>query len=252
MTPVAKALRGLVAATAFLTRVPVGRLLDADAVAVGAGAPFYPLVGAGLGAVAGLAELGLTPLLPPFVVAVLLVALLAVLTGAMHLDALADTADAFGGRSRDDRLRIMRDHAVGALGATALVLVLLLKTGAVVALIDANEAMAGLVAAGACSRAVVLPVAVALPYARSGEIGISVPAHIGRAGAIVGLLAAAAIAVLVAGTAGIAAFGAACIVAALAAVFYARWLGGVTGDALGAVVELAEVAALTVVVAAQE
>jgi adenosylcobinamide-GDP ribazoletransferase len=242
--------RGLLAATAFLTRAPVGRLLDADAVAVGAAAPFYPLVGAGLGALAGLAELGLSPLLPPFVVAALLVALLAVLTGAMHLDALADTADALGGRSHEDRLRIMRDHAVGAFGAAALVLALLLKTAAVASLIEAGEAMAGLVAAGACSRAVILPVAVALPYARTEESGVSVPARIGRAGAVIGLLAAAAIALLVAGITGIAAFGAACILAALAAVFYARWLGGVTGDALGAVVELAELAALIVVVAA--
>lgn len=247
MTPAASALlslpRGLAAATAFLTRVPIGRVLDIDARAVASAAPFYPLVGGGLGALAGLAERGLSPLLPPFLVAGLLVALTTALTGAMHLDALADTADALGGRSREDSLRIMRDHAIGAFGGTALALVLLLKVAAIAALIESGEAMAGLIAAGACSRAVILPLAVVLPYARNGEGGLS--GHITAAGALSGIAVAAALALLVAGWIGVAAFVAASVIAALAGVFYARWLHGVTGDALGALVELSEVAALT-------
>src|SRR5918992_1259116 len=116
MTPAVSAVvrlpRGLAAAGAFLTRLPIGRVVDVDARAVAAAAPLYPVVGAALGAVAGLAERGLSQWLPPFVVAAMLVALLAALTGAMHLDGLADTADALGGRSREDSLQIMRDHAV--------------------------------------------------------------------------------------------------------------------------------------------
>lgn len=253
MTPAASVLlslpRGLAAATAFLTRVPIGRVLDADAKAIASAAPYYPLVGGGLGALAGLAERGLSPLLPPFLVAGLLVALITALTGAMHLDALADTADALGGRSREDSLRIMRDHAIGAFGGTALVLALLLKVAVIAALIESGEAMAGLVAAGACSRAVILPLAVVLPYARDGEHGLS--DAITTAGAVSGLLVAAGLALLVAGWIGVAAFVAASTVAALAGAFYARWLHGVTGDTLGAVVELSEVAALTAGVAVQ-
>lgn len=241
--------RGLAAATAFLTRVPVGRFVDVDARAVAAATPFYPMVGAALGLVGGLAERGLSPTLPPFVAAAVLAALLAALTGAMHLDALADTADALGGRSRDDSLRIMRDHAVGAFGASALTLALVLKVAAIAALIDAGNATAGLIAACACSRAVASPLAAALPYARSEPRRANVPKNIGAARAVLGLLVAAVLAICAAGTAGLFIFLTACVVAVLAAVFYARWLGGVTGDALGAVVELSELAALTIAVA---
>lgn len=254
LTPAASVVRGaplgLAAAVALLTRVPVGRIVAVEPRAVAAAAPFYPLVGAGLGALAGLAEQVLSPVLPPLVVAALLIALLAMLTGAMHLDALADTTDALGGQSREDSLRIMRDHSVGAFGATAIALALLLKVAAVAALIESGEAMAGLVAAGACSRASVLPLAVLLPDARRDERSSSVSEQISVAGAVLGLLVAAALAVLAAGEVGVFVFVAVLALAGLAAVFYRRWLGGVTGDALGAVIELAELAALTTALAA--
>jgi adenosylcobinamide-GDP ribazoletransferase len=241
--------RGLAAAGAFLTRLPIGRFVDVDARAVAAAAPLYPVVGGALGAAAGLAERGLSPWLPPFVVAALLVSLLAVLTGAIHLDGLADTADALGGQSREDRLRIMRDHAVGAFGASALGLALVLKVALVTALIENDAAIAGLVAACACSRAVAPPLAAALPYARESRQA-TVPDEIGVMRAVIGVLVAASIALVAAGTAGVAVLLAACAVAGAAGVLYARWLGGVTGDALGAVVEVGELAALTTAVAA--
>ena len=254
MTPVASAFatlpRGLVAATAFMTRVPIGRFVTVDASAVASAAPFYPLVGAGLGALAGLAERGLSPSLPPLVVSGLLIAFLASLTGAMHLDALADTADALGGRSREDSLRIMRDHALGAYGTTALALALLVKLAAVAALIETGDAMASLVVACACSRESFLPLAAVLPYARNEERGFAASEQISRAAAGLGLAVAAAVAVIVAGAVGAVGFGAVLALAGLAAVFYRRWLGGVTGDALGAVVELAEVTVLTIALAA--
>jgi adenosylcobinamide-GDP ribazoletransferase len=240
--------RELAAAGAFLTRLPIGRFVDVDARAVAAAAPLYPAVGAALGAVAGLVERGLSPWLPPFIVAALLTSLLAGLTGAMHLDGLADTADALGGRSREDSLRIMRDHVVGAFGASALVLALVLKVAVVAALIETDEVVAGLVAACACSRAVAAPLAAALPYARESR-QVGVPEQIGLWRAVVGLLVAASIAVAAAGAAGAVVLLAACAVAAAAGVLYRRWLGGVTGDTLGAVVELGELAALTTAVA---
>ena len=253
MTPAVSAVvrlpRGLAAAGAFLTRLPIGRFVHVDARAVAAAVPLYPVVGAFLGAVAGLAERGLSPWLPPFVVAALLVALLASLTGAIHLDGLADTADALGGRSREDSLRIMRDHSVGAFGASALALAIVLKVALVATLIDSDAALAGLVAACACSRAVAPPLAAVLPYARESR-QVTVPEEMGPWRAAVGLLVAASIAVVAAGVAGIAVLLAACAIAATAGLLYARWLGGITGDTLGAVVELGELAALTTAVAA--
>ena len=63
--------------------------------------------------------------LPSLGAAALGLGVAALLTGALHLDALADTADALGGATRERRLEIMRDHAIGAFGAVALVVVLL-------------------------------------------------------------------------------------------------------------------------------
>jgi adenosylcobinamide-GDP ribazoletransferase len=83
------------AAISFLTRIPLGWLrLDADDVARGAG--FFPLVGAGVGALVGLVAESLDGVLSVFLAAGVAVALEAVITGAIHLDGLADTADGLG------------------------------------------------------------------------------------------------------------------------------------------------------------
>src|ERR671914_304543 len=117
----------LAAATAFLTRVPVGRFVEIDGRAVARAAPFYPLVGAVVGGLAGAVVDVLAGPLPAWAAATTGVGLAALLTGGMHLDALADTADALGGGTRQRRLEIMRDHSIGSFGAVALVLVLLLE-----------------------------------------------------------------------------------------------------------------------------
>src|SRR6266851_3969628 len=140
-------LRGLAAALAFLTRVPVGRSVVLDAADVARSAAFFPLVGAGVGAVVG----GVTaPLCDPLtapLAAALGLAAGAALTGALHLDALADAADALGATTRERALEIMRDHSVGLFGAVALVLDL---------------------CAGSASRLTPVLLSAALPYARAG------------------------------------------------------------------------------------
>src|SRR5207237_6205952 len=100
----------------------------------------------------------------------------ALLTGGLHLDALADTADGLGGRSRARALEIMRDHAIGSYGATALGLDLLLKAGALAAL-DLRTRTIGIVAAaGAPSRAASVALAAALPCpAPGGGTGGALP-----------------------------------------------------------------------------
>src|SRR5260370_2507243 len=105
-----------------MTRIPVGRFSAADEVSVGHSAGWFPLVGLLLGAVGSLAAAALKDYLPFAVVAVLLVMLDALLTGALHYDGLADTAYGFGaGRNREDVLRIMRDHAIATYVALPLV-----------------------------------------------------------------------------------------------------------------------------------
>jgi adenosylcobinamide-GDP ribazoletransferase len=210
----------------------------------------FPLVGGAVGAAAGaLADL-IIPSLPALVAGGLAVGLAALVTGAMHLDALADTLDALGAATRERALEIMRDHSIGAFGAVGLCVVCIVDASALGALAARDEAwLAGLVA-GAAGRAALLPLARALPYARSGEgqgrafDGIGW----GRVGAGVVLAAALAAA---AGTPGIAAAVAAACTAFALLLFFRGWLGGVTGDCLGATAALCETAALVAFLAAR-
>jgi adenosylcobinamide-GDP ribazoletransferase len=230
------AVRAIAAAVAFLTRVPVG--LDLDARDVRRGSALFPLVGAGIGAVVG----GIADVpLPAALAAALGVAAGAVLTGALHLDALADTADALGATSRERALEIMRDHRIGAYGALALVLDVAIKVAALASL---DRALAPAAAAAAVARATPVVLGAVLPYAREGAgIGRAVG---GRVQAVVAVVLAASLAVAL----GWWPLALVPLVAApLCALTARRWLGGVTGDILGASAELTEIAAFVVAVA---
>lgn len=157
----------LVAAIAFLTRIPVPSWVHTEPPYIQRAAPWFPLVGVLLGSMyAGFAWLALHSL-PPTVVAVLVIALDALLTGALHLDGLADMADGFGGgKSREEVLRIMRDHCVGSYGTTALVVILLLKTVCLSEVLSNSRGLWILVVAPALSRWGILLLCRCTPYAR--------------------------------------------------------------------------------------
>jgi adenosylcobinamide-GDP ribazoletransferase len=247
----AAALRASAAATSFLSRVPLGRVVAFDAADVGRGAMLFPLVGTAVGTAVGLTAISLHVWLTPVIAAALAVAVEAVLTGALHLDALADTADGFGGRSREHALEIMRDARTGVYGATALVLDLLVKTAALAALLPHPRAVLTVIAAWTVGRAAPLVLGVALPYARPGAgTGRALTDHAGPTSALIGASVAAAIAFAAMGV------WAAAMIAALALVVLclglSSWqrLGGVTGDVLGAATELTTTLALVTGVAA--
>lgn len=232
------------AALAFLTRLPVGRWFDFDGEDVARAGLVFPLVGAGIGALVGATAVLLDGPLPPLLAVALALAVQVLLTGALHVDALADTADALGGRSREHALEIMRDHAIGSYGAVAIALSVLIKATALAALLDDDHVIPVLVAAGALSRAAPVVLAAWLPYARVGSgTGSSLTrgGH-GRAALAAGL--ALAIAFLVSeADAAILAAGAAGVLLPLGLGFR-RWLAGVTGDTLGAAIEVVELAVL--------
>ena len=239
--------RAAAAALALLTRAPLPRRLALDADDAARGAACFPLVGAAIGLLAGSAAAAAAAATPSPLLAGAAGALAAVLaTGALHLDGLADAADALGGRTREDALRIMRDHAVGAYGAVTLVVVLLLRAGALGALATADAATAIVAAtvAGAISRALGA-VAATRPYARADTTSLAAAftraTHRGPA-AVALLLAASAVAAT--GTAGVAQALAAIALAALVLRTAHRRIGGVTGDVLGAAIETSETAAL--------
>jgi adenosylcobinamide-GDP ribazoletransferase len=236
------------AAVAFLTWVPVGRFVHVGGADVARAAPLFPLVGGGVGALSGLVADALAGTLPALAAGALAVALAALMTGAMHLDALADSADALGGRSRARALEIMRDHSIGAFGATALILVIVLDAAVLGELGSNGDAALTGLAAGAAGRAAMLPLARALPYARPGGGQGRALEKVGALGVIVALSIALLLA-LPAGSAGLAAAGAAAAVAVVLAACYRLWLGGVTGDLLGAAAKLAETTALATALA---
>src|SRR5437763_7667840 len=190
-------LRGAVAAIAFLTRVPVGRAIRLDDADVARAAPAFPLVGGAIGAAAAGCGVLLVGHVATAVASALALVVAVGLTGGMHLDGLADTADALGGRSRDEALAIMRDPRVGSYGLAAVVLALLVEAGAIAALITARRVAEVAVAFG-LSRAVAPLIAAALPYARPGS-GLARSLVVGGArraavGAVVGMALSAALA----------------------------------------------------------
>ena len=242
-------LRAAAAAVTFLTRIPVGRWIDVGGDDVARAGLVFPLVGAAIGAAVGGIAAALAGQVTPPLAAAIALAAGAVLTGALHLDGLADAADAIGGQSRERALEIMRDHAVGPYGVVALVLDLLIKGGALASLARHGHAVPFAVAAGALSRSTPVALSATLPYARSTEGTAASLVRAKRWRATVAATIGLGIATLAARGDGL--FVGACV-AAVALCLYCglrRWLGGVTGDTLGAAVELSEATALVVAVA---
>jgi cobalamin 5'-phosphate synthase/cobalamin synthase len=230
--------RSIVAATAFLTRLPIDRRGVVEPADITRGVVVFPAVGALIGGcAAGVAwTLGLA--FPAGVAAVGAVAAEIVVTGGFHLDGLADTGDGYGGTTRERVLEIMRDHSIGTYGAAAIVVDLLLKTVVIAGLIDRPGGLWTLVAAGAVSRAIVGVLGIVAPYARP-IIGIGgVLSDHGRpmwagSATVLGL----GIAWAAAGVRGLIATAVAAGAAAVWTWSCRRRLGGMTGDTLGASVE---------------
>ena len=233
-------------AISFLTRFPIATAPGVDSAAVAKSMRWFPLVGFLLGAINAGAMILLWPRIPASVVAVVIITIQTVLTGALHLDGLADMADGFGGgRTREDVLRIMRDHAVGAYGATALVLVVLIKAACLMELLQRRQAIPYLFIAPSVSRWSTVLLSRLLPYARRTPAeGVlaegSVSGHAGRAELIiatmVGVLITLPFGALQAGVC----WTAVLLVSACCAVLCRRRIGGVTGDTLGANAEVCE------------
>jgi len=249
-------LDGLRLAVGTLTVLPM-RTVHVDSRTAGRAMAWTPAVGAVLGALAGLTAWATRAVgLGPLAAAVAAVAVLAVLTRALHLDGLADTADGLGsGAPPSEALRIMKASDIGPFGVVTLVLVLLAQVAALTQL-RSGEAAAALVVSAATGRlAVTWACRQGVAAARREGLGALV------AGTVAPTVAAATTAVVMLGAAVIAAVAGAdplraalSVVAGLAAAFALqvhcqRRLGGITGDILGALVETATTAALLVTAA---
>lgn len=245
------ALSDILAALGLLTRLPVP--VDATAAtARGARAAWaWPLAGVAVAVLAGLA--GATALafgLTPWLAAGLAVLAQVMLTGALHEDGLADSADGlWGGWTRERRLEIMKDSRTGAYGVIAIGLALLLRVAALAALMPQGGWVWGLIAVAVLSRAGMAALSAALPPARPS--GLS--ARVGRpdaATAWTAIALALAIALIATGGTMIAlAFWSGAALMIWGAIARVK-LGGQTGDILGGGQQIAEIAGLCVLVSA--
>jgi adenosylcobinamide-GDP ribazoletransferase len=242
-------MKSLLAAFQFLTILPVPARLDDGHFTR---APFwFPVVGLTLGVLVAFADalferMGFSPLLQ----STMSIGLLAALSGGLHLDGLADTADGFlSARSRERALEIMRDSRIGTMGALALFFVLALKVAALFELGGALRWRA-LMLAPLAGRAMQLAVMNTLPYARN-EGGLAsvflrrkhpalvlwaalwlVIAAILSHGPTNGLLTTVGIGIAV----------------LLLSLWSQRRIGGFTGDTLGATSEITEAVVLLLAV----
>lgn len=230
-------------AVQFLTRLPTPRV-GIDAAARGMSVLFYPLVGLLIGALLALLHWPLATTDAGLEAALLLFAWV-LLTGGLHLDGLADSADAWVG-SHGDRTRalaIMKDPYSGPAGVAAVVLVLLVKFAALSALLG-ESAWEALVVAPLFGRTALVALLLTTPYVRPQGIGAEHAAHLPRAGAVSVLVAVGVATVAFLEWDGL------WLLAAVAAAIYGlrylmlRRLGGTTGDTLGAGCEIVEAVAL--------
>lgn len=233
-------MKALVSAIRTLSLVPVP---GTDTDRFEASLPWFPLVGAGLG-LTGAGVLLSVRWTGPDVAAALTVSVLAVLTGGLHLDGLADSADGFGCRGDRERiLRVMKDPSVGAFGVIALILLLLTKWTAVSSLASSGGGN-WLVVACVVSRAMLSVQCATQPYARiegtaAGIVHGARPRH-----AMLAMALATALAWSAAGMAAVAALALAVSVTFGLGYWSRRRIGGITGDVLGATCELLETGVL--------
>jgi adenosylcobinamide-GDP ribazoletransferase len=237
-------LRPFVCAWQFLTAVPLSRDLHTPAPDELAGSmSWYPFVGILLGGVLVVIDALLTRWLTGEVVAALLIILLVGMTRGLHQDGLADTFDGLaGGRTPANRLTIMRDPRIGAIGATGLFLSLILRYGALLSIPDALRVPV-LLCMPAVGRWSMVVGAYGARYARA-EGGLAAP-FLARLSARHVLTATVVVVCLMIWSFGVPPALAALFIAGLFSRlmtnFYRRCFGGITGDTLGATNELIEV-----------
>ncbi|QXI44544.1 adenosylcobinamide-GDP ribazoletransferase [Pseudomonas wayambapalatensis] len=228
----------------FLSSLPVSLPGMPEPRQMGRSLLFYPAVGLLFGlllwAASGLLQGAAAPLQ-----AALLLTLWVLLSGALHLDGLADSADAWlgGFGDRERTLQIMKDPRSGPIAVVTLVLVLLLKFCALWVLVE-RGAGAWLVLAPVVGRAAMLGLFLCTPYVRAGGLGSALAEHLPRRAAGWVLLGSALGCLVLGGWLGLWLLLVAALVFAFLRRQMCRRLGGTTGDTAGALLELLE---LTVV-----
>ena len=229
----------------FLSRLPVSLPGVPEPAQLGRSLLWYPVVGLLLGGLLLVLHVLLGATVPLLQAAILLAAWVA-FSGGLHLDGLADTADAWVGGygDRERTLAIMKDPRSGPIAVVVLALVLLLKFAALVTLLE-QGAWAGLLLAPWLGRALLPLLFMTTRYVRAGGLGAALSEHLPRA-VLPWVLVAHGLAMLLLGWNGLLAMLAAALAFGLLRRAFVARLGGVTGDCAGALLEVAECAVLLV------
>ena len=238
-------IRSLRAAVSFLTVLPVANV-DGGA-GERLGRAYFPAIGALVGLVAGVVFVFTAGASTQLLGAAVAVAVLCLLTGAIHLDGLADTADGLLTSSGDTekRLAIMRDPRLGSYGVTAIAAVLPLDVAALASMAP-GRAIAALVIAGAFSRLATLAVIAFVPYVRAAGLGVAAWEQRRRGLDLAVGVASAAVVALLDWRRALVAVPVVALTALVVVTIARRRIGGATGDICGATAELTQLAALLV------
>ena len=245
MAPRWRPLEELRAAIALLTRLPVPGPSPTSG-----GASAFGLVGAVVGATGGIPIL-LVGDTAPLAAAGLALAAMALVTGALHLDGLADTADALAAMGPGAAERARSDPRIGAAGGVAVALIVVLDAGWLAALVERSGVLAAALAcvsAGAASRATVVVLVTLAPSGRRGASGGWFSSTAGPRAALIAGASAALVVILVAVAAADVALASGAVAGSLAGLGAGLWLiharAGIDGDLLGATVEIASMSVL--------
>jgi adenosylcobinamide-GDP ribazoletransferase len=245
---IADCISGIRTSVAFLTRLPIGQGTAGAATDIARASWAFPIAGIIVGLVGGfIYALAYRLGLGAWPSAALCVAATLAVTGCLHEDGLADTADGFGGgATRERKLEIMRDSRIGTYGACALTLSILLRVAAIATLARPSLAFCALIAAHGAARATLPIFMTIVPPARDDGLSRATGQPTQQNAIIAGGLSVLILAVCLGPLAGISA-----LVLLAAAIGLMAWLsssqiGGQTGDVIGALEQVGEIAVLLV------
>ncbi|MDD3994993.1 MAG: adenosylcobinamide-GDP ribazoletransferase [Dehalococcoidales bacterium] len=222
----------------FLTIIPMPFKKEPKEREIASSLVFFPIVALLIGLLLFLANWGLGEVFSPVVTAAFTLLVWILISGAMHLDGLADSCDGLAGNTAEKRLEIMKDSHIGAFGVVGISLLLLVKFAAIVSL-SGWEWEALVLAPVFGTWAMVLAITV-FPYARKNGVGQAFKQGATIFKLLIATIITLAAAALLAGWWGVVIMAITCLVTVLVGVFFKSRLGGLTGDTYGAIKEVSE------------
>lgn len=234
------------ASLVFLTRIPLPAMPARRGLARASWA--FPLAGVVVGAIGALTLwFAHWAGLPALVASALAVAATMLVTGCLHEDGLADTADGFGGgATRERKLEIMHDSRTGVFGACAIALSVILRIAALASIADIAAAALALVALHVAARAAMPMTMRLVPPARGDGLSAAAGRPPGTSAAVAASFGVVALSAGLGAERAVVALLAVIVVAVIMAWLCRRQIGGQTGDTLGALEQLVEIAVLIV------